>query len=78
MIKALSQSRATTFTGGGLSVGGIILALVPSNVRDTCVDAVSNSDSPMIVSILLIVGIALTFIGPSFAKKSEAPSGETS
>jgi hypothetical protein len=66
------QSRATTVAGGTLGFGGIVLSLIPSEVRDPCVTAVATSGSPLTTSILIIAGLLLTVVGPSVAKNKNA------
>lgn len=67
-MKKVSESKITTAVGGLTSVGAIIVTLIPEEVRVPCMTAVSTTENPLIVGILLILGIALTLVGPSLAK----------
>ncbi len=76
----LIKNRAVTAAGGILGFGGVILALLPAEVRDTCMKAVMDSNNPLVTSILVIAGLILTTIGPSLAKakaKSNVDSPRT-
>ncbi len=69
-IKTLSEKKSTTVVGGMASVAGILVALIPSDVKASCFDSIHSSDNPALVGGLLSLGLALTFIGPSLAKKA--------
>lgn len=67
-IQKLQQSRATTLTGSLATISGIVIAFIPDNVWDACSSAVQETGSPLFTGSLLILGLALTVIGPSLAK----------
>lgn len=69
-LDMLKDNKGTTIIGGGLSVGSIILSLLPAEVRDGCMTAVMNSENPLFSSILLVAGIILLVIGPSIMKRN--------
>lgn len=77
-LQQLQQSRATTLTGSLATISGIVIALIPDNVWDTCSSAVQETGSPFFTGILLISGLALTVIGPSLASRSQERRGEDS
>lgn len=70
MIQKAADSKVTTVVGGLASLGGIIVALLPTDVKDQCFTAVQNSPNPAMVGGLLAGGLILTLIGPTLTKKS--------
>jgi hypothetical protein len=68
-IQAVQQSPLTTVIGGIFSLGGILLTLVPSDVRSACVDSISSSENPALMGGLVVIGIVMSLIGPSLGKK---------
>lgn len=72
----LRESRITTGLGAVLGYGGILMSILPSNVRDACVSAVSSSENPLFISIMVVAGLTFTVVGPSIAsrKKPQDPS----
>lgn len=63
-----AESRKTTVTGLVTILSAGVLALIPADIRDTCLTAVQNSDNPAFVGGLLATGVALTIWGPSLKK----------
>jgi hypothetical protein len=77
MTRNFLQTRATTAVGGTLGFGGIVLSLLPADVRDPCVNAVASSGSPLTTSILIVAVLLLTVVGPSLGKnKSSEDQGK--
>lgn len=72
-VKSLSESKLTTAAGGITLFAGILLPLIPSEVRANCVDAVTQTENPLMMGSLVVAGIVLTSIGPSLAKRSKHP-----
>lgn len=70
MIQAAQESRATTALGGLASLTGIIVALLPADVKESCFTSIQNSNNPAVVGGLIITGLVLTIVGPSFTKKA--------
>jgi hypothetical protein len=70
-ISSLSKSRTTTIVGGLAGFGGLVLALIPSNIRENCIGAINESENPVILAGLVTIGLILTIIGPSFNKSAK-------
>jgi len=62
----------TTITGSILGFGGIVLSVLPPEVRDACFTSVNDSSNPILVSSLVSLGLILTIIGPSLAARKKA------
>jgi len=76
MKKITLQSKATTVVGSVFGFGGVILSLLPEGVRDTCVAAISDSDNPLTIAIMVVAGLILTVIGPSLAPSKKTDQGQ--
>lgn len=74
--EVLKDTPRTTAAGGILGFGGIVLSLLPSEVRDACLSAVNESGNPVIVSALVSAGLVLTIIGPSLAARKKSDQSE--
>lgn len=72
----LLEKKATTIVGSVFGFGGIVLSLLPEGVRDTCVAAISDSENPLTVAILVVAGLILTVIGPSLAPNKKADQSQ--
>jgi len=70
VIAKLSQSRTTTFVGSLSGVGAIALVLLPQDIRDGCVSAISNSNNPLVLGGLVAVAIVGGYMGPSLTDKN--------
>ena len=68
-LTKLQESKVTTATGGLTAIGGVLLALIPSDVRAGCIDTIQSSDNPLMIGGLVCGGILLTLVGPSLSKK---------
>ena len=68
-IQEIQRSKLTTAIGGIFSLGGILLTLIPSDVRSVCMDAVGSAENPALVGGLVVLGIVMSLIGPSLGKK---------
>ena len=68
-LTKLQESKVTTATGGLTAVGGMFLALIPSDVRSGCLDTIQSTDNPVLIGGLVCGGILLTLVGPSLSKK---------
>lgn len=66
----LQDSKTTTAAGAITTIAGIALALLPTEVRAGCVNAVMSTNQPILVGGLLAIGLGLTLIGPSLTKKA--------
>lgn len=69
ILQTASTSRATTAAGIIASLSGVVLALIPKDVWDTCSTAIENSGNPLFTGGLVGIGILLTTFGPSIAKR---------
>jgi hypothetical protein len=67
-LQSLAKSKKTTAMGTTSVLAGLIIGLVPQDVWKTCGESVAQTSNPLFVSALVIVGLALTVIGPSLAK----------
>lgn len=67
-MQKVAESKTTTVTGGLSAVAGVILALIPAEVRGGCIDAIQGADNPMLVGGLVVVGLILTLVGPSLKR----------
>lgn len=72
LLEKAEESKATTGAGIVTSLGAIVLALIPADTWEACTSSIAATGNPLLVGGLLIVGIGLTFIGPSFTKKSSS------
>ncbi len=68
-FQKVTEHKGTTITGTLTTVMGIVVAVLPPDVKAGCLDAVQKADNPMLVGGLLAAGLGITILGPSLAKK---------
>ena len=66
----VSTNKLTSIAGALSSISAIALALVPSNVLDTCGKAIAESQNPAVILVLFAGGTLLSSIGPSLVSRS--------
>ena len=67
LVTTMSEKKGTTLSGLGTLILSGVLTLLPDEVRAGCIDSITASDNPALIGGLMIVGVALTLIGPSLA-----------
>lgn len=71
-FQVAAKSKLTTLGGSTLSILAGLMILLPEDVRTGCLEAIQQSENPLIVGILAVLGIILTAIGPSLAQKAKS------
>lgn len=69
-LNNLAKSKTTTVLGGLSAFTAIVISLIPSELRATCMDAITTTENPLFTGGLLVVGLVLTLIGPSLRNQS--------
>jgi len=67
----VTTSKLTTISGPLLILMG---ALVPSDVRETCLNSIKDTQDPVLTGVFISLGALLAVIGPSLAQKKSSDS----
>lgn len=65
----MSGDKRTTIAGMSAVILSVVTTMLPENIRQQCMDAVTQTDNPAVTASLLVGGVILTVWGPSLASK---------
>ena len=69
-MQTLSEKKSTTVVGILTTLSGLVVSLIPNSVWETCSAAIADTPNAAFTGSLVGIGILLTTLGPSIAKRS--------